>query len=303
MVNFCAIVPFYDDYDAGINLLQRLTEMGVPSIWADGPFTEYYDLHGGSTQSTDGLREAIQKEPNAILIDSNVCYVQDKWNMLLTEAGKQGFQYAFLFGCDELPEGSFEKCVAKIPHSDKPMVYRLYMEEKGNNEGEQFKDHSGPKERIFYRPEGIEVRQLHWAFFDKTVKDAYPIVTTKAPIPHLKFIHNNTVRPKERDKRMQEYQKVRVPGEYRRSRKVIYDVYKSEQITAKLLETLYPDCTITEKTRYNGTKAYVIYGSDDQTPLDDYCSYVKLPFTDGSGLYITKSRIDIKADHQNTSHN
>lgn len=295
MKNYCCIIPFYQDVDAGYELLDTLDIMRCPSIWADGPFTEYHELHGGPVQSDDGLRELIEQSKNTTLLDCGVGYVQDKWNSMLSEAGRQGYEYAFLFGCDELPSGDFEESVNNIPSSPRPMIFRIWMDEKGNNEGERFQDYSGSKERVFFRPGDIEARELHWAFFDRTIKDSYPIVSDKQHVEGVSFIHDNTRRPKDRDRKMQEYQKKRVPQEYKKSIDVINQVHNHNHINIQLLKDRYPGCDIDESRRYDGTQQFKIYGSSEDR-LSDYHSYVKMPFNDGSGLYITKGKIAIQLE-------
>ncbi len=286
--DYCSIVPFYQDRMAGINLFKSLKEHDCPTIWCDGRFKEFQQIND-SDLSTDHFREIIQKEDNMLLVDCPAVEVQKKWSMMFQTAGKLGYKYAFLWGCDEIPVGDFDFCVKNLPEvdPDHPYLFRVTMIEKGKQGF--WKDYDGPKERIFFRPDLIEVRQSHWAFFDKSYVDGYPLLSPPTGEKGLIFYHNNQVRTKERDDMMSSYQKVRVPGERARTMQAIVDNARNKHLTLEILKQVYPIFECKEGKNYEGRQEFRVLGHNPNPALlrEDFQSYVILPTTEG--LYIRKA--------------
>ena len=101
------IIPFYNDFKALQRLLMNLSSKGIPAILFDGRFHSFqrineYDL------STDGSRFLVQSFKDTTLIDKGPCHVDEKFNVLLHEAAKQGYSHCILLGSDEYIEGDIE---------------------------------------------------------------------------------------------------------------------------------------------------------------------------------------------------
>ncbi len=297
---YCAVIPFYQDRQAGEKLFNRLEDMGCPSIWADGRFKEFQPIDN-SDISTDGFRELIESGQHSVLIEAPGWEVQKKWSLMFSHAGLLGYRYAFLFGCDEYPVGDFDLTIDKLPEHDDnvPRLFRIMMKEKGKQGF--WKDYDGPKERLFYRPDLIEVRESHWAFYDKSFKDGYPLLSPPTGESGLIFYHNNQLRDKKRDDLMSAYQKVRVPGERARTMQSIIDNATNKHLTTQILKEIYPYCTVTEEKNYEGKQAFRVLGKANPNVLkSDYQSYVVLPMQGKHGLYIRKCVVSVP-DQFNTN--
>ncbi len=286
--DYCSIVPFYQDRMAGIYLFNKLKEMNCPTIWCDGRFKEFEQIND-SDLSTDGFREIIEKDDSMMLIDCPALEVQEKWSMMFKTAGDLGYKYCFLWGCDEMPMGDFDEVLKNLPEHDpdRPQLYRLMMIEQGKQGF--WKDYDGPKERIFFRPDLIEVRESHWAFFDKTYVDGYPLLSPPLGEKGLIFYHSNKVRSNERDAMMTAYQKVRVPGERSRTMQAIVDNSHNKQLTLEILKEIYPDKKCIEEKTYDDRQAFRVLGGTPNVQLfrDQFQAYVCLPTKEG--LYIRKA--------------
>ena len=274
--------------------------MQCPSIWCDGRFKEFQIINS-SDISTDGFREIIESGNYSQLIEAPGLEVQKKWSLMFKRAGLLGYKYAFLFGCDEYPVGDFDLTIDKLPphDDDSPRLFRIMMKEKGKQGF--WKDYDGPKERLFFRPDLIEVRESHWAFYDKSIKDGYPLLSPPTGESGLIFYHNNQLRDKERDDLMSSYQKVRVPGERARTMQSIIDTAKNKQLSTQTLRELYPQCNISEEKNYEGKQAFRVLGKANPAILRaEYQSYVILPMTGKDGLYIRKAVVSVP-DQFNTN--
>ncbi len=289
---YCAVIPFYEDRKAGEKLFNRLEEMECPSIWCDGRFREFQIING-SDISTDGFREIIEAGKWSKLIEAPGLEVQKKWSLMFKTAGYD-FKYAFLFGCDEYPVGDFDLTIDKLPKhdADSPRLFRIMMKEKGKQGF--WKDYDGPKERLFFRPDLIEVRESHWAFYDRNFKDGYPLLSPPTGESGLIFYHNNQLRDKKRDDLMSSYQKVRVPGERARTMQSIIDNAKNKHLTTVILKELYPFCKVTEEKNYEERQAFRVLGKANPAILRaEYQSYVILPMEGKDGLYIRKCVVSV----------
>lgn len=295
---YCAIIPFYQDGEAGRNLLDRLNDMGCPQIWCDGRFREFQQI-GNSDISTDGFRQAVSDNPLATLIETPGMESNEKLNALFDEAARQGFRYCFLFGCDELPEGDFDTLLDNLPEHDpeNPRIFRLMMIERGKNGF--WKDFNGPKERVFFRPDLLEAKASHWAYFNKNAPDGFPLLSTPKAESGLVFYHNNQLRPKWRDDMMSSYQKLRVPGERERTMQAIVDNAKKKHLDRFILKNMFPKCEIIEEENFEGKQQFKVMGDADKALLSDYQSYVIMPIK--GGLFIRKMKIGVPFQSLNKS--
>ncbi len=265
----------------------------MPSIWCDGRFKEFQAINN-SDLSTDGFPEIIKADANATLISTPGEEVQKKWSKMFQVAGELGYTYAFLFGCDEHPVGDFDSILDALPQhdGDAPRIFRVMMLEKGKQGF--WKDYDGPKERLFFRPDLIEVKESHWAFFDKTMIDGYPLLSPPNAEKGLIFYHDNQLRDPARDALMGEYQKRRVPGERKRTMESIMATASNRHLTTAILRDLYPQCEIKAEENFEGRQQFKVLGKADPSIIRrDYQSYVILPFEGADGLFIRKARVAI----------
>lgn len=290
LMRYCAIVPFYQDEVAGTELLDKLTEMNCSQIWCDGRFKEFQQI-GGSDISTDGLRDKLRDNSLCTLIQTPGGESQEKLTAMFDEAARQNIKYCFLFGCDEIPEGDFDTLLNNLPEHDSknPKIFRLMMIEYGKNGF--WKDFDGPKERVFFRPDLLYVRESHWAYFNKNHIDGFPLLSTPKAEMGLIFYHNNQKRPKWRDEMMSSYQKIRVPGERDRTMQAIVDNAHKHYLDKLILKRLFPECQIIEEENYEGKQQFKIMGNYDIKKLDNYQSYIRMPIK--GGLFIRKMRIGV----------
>ena len=291
MPRFCAIIPFYQDKEAGMNLMEKLNEMNCPQVWCDGRFKEFQQI-GDADISTDGLRELIQANSLATLIETPGLESNQKVTAMFAEAARQKFQYCFLFGCDEVPEGDFDTLLNSLPEHDPehPRIFRLMMLERGKNGF--WKDFNGPKERVFFRPDLVVVKESHWAYFDKSLIDGFPMLSLPTAEKGMIFYHDNKKRPKWRDEMMSAYQKARVPGERRRTLQNIVDNSRNRAVTTDMLRERFPEAKIKRDYAYDGEEQFYVMGKIDINRLSDVGSYVKLPIDGGYFIRKAKVRLD-----------
>lgn len=217
-----AIVLVYQDYDGGKRLVDNLTEYGIHSIWGDGRFKgvsgKEFPQINGSDVSTDGLREYVLSKPNTKWLDIGLCLMEEKHNILYDEAHKAGATHALLLGCDEYLEGDYDLFLKNLDSFDKsyPMVIRVPMVQHHTTvDIDQYK---GFLERIFYLPQFIRTRKIHWTHFC-TLEDGNPdkpnvgMVSFPSPVLGLVIHHDSALREKKRDEMMQTWQRADVEDE------------------------------------------------------------------------------------------
>ena len=202
-MNICVIVPFYQDYNAGVRLYENIHEYGLQSYWADGRFPNFQQINN-SDISTDGLREFIQSKPDAELVtkDEGVDEMFNKLNKLLDSVGEK-YDYVILMGCDELFEGDFDVLLNNLAMYDVgvPALYRVGINETDITDMTR-KD--AGIERVMYKPERFRVNKAHWRYF----VDGIQCLSYEKLIDGVIIKHDRTIRPKKRDDMMNDYQSI-----------------------------------------------------------------------------------------------
>ena len=182
--------------------------MGIPSILSDGRFHNFQKIDE-SDFSTDGSRFLVQSFKNITLINCGPCYVDEKLNVLFHEAAKQGYNHAILLGSDEDIEGDIEllkKELEKFSEKE-PLLISVPFEEKNP------KLDKPPKfiERIFYMPGLIRAKGTYQSFYsaaDQAKGISNPMNSNPVSIDAITIHHDSTIRTKERNELMKNYQKL-----------------------------------------------------------------------------------------------
>jgi len=208
MMKLVAIVPFYNDFKALQRLLMHLSSIGIPSILCDGRFHNFQKIDD-SDISTDGSRFLVQGFKNTTLIDCGPCNVDEKLNALFHEASKQSYSYCILLGSDEDVEGDIELLKKELENisGEKPLLIRVPFEEKNP------KLDKPPSfiERIFYMPGQISAKGNYQSFYsssDQAKGISDPMKSLSVGITAITIHHDSTIRTKERNELMKNYQKL-----------------------------------------------------------------------------------------------
>lgn len=199
-MRICAIIPFYNDFTAGKRLYQHLHKHDIYSIWADGRFHNFKQING-SNSSTDELPGFLKLRYDVEVMDVGLCQMYEKLNRLFERAGSLCYDYCFLFGCDEYPDGDFEILLQNLEmfNVGEAAYYRVNVDVK--NPLERFNKDNG-LERIFYKPEKFTVHKAHWYYhIDGKVATSIEYI-----IKGVIIIHDEYVRTPERNQMMSDYQ-------------------------------------------------------------------------------------------------
>ncbi|KKM79789.1 hypothetical protein LCGC14_1346310, partial [marine sediment metagenome] len=113
-------------------------------------------------------------------------------------------------------------------------------------------------ERIFIHPNRVKIKNTHWSFFiDNSDK---PNRSSEESVKGVTIIHDQSVRDKDRDDMMNEYQKKQRLDE--RENYYIHSKGLESTPTLEGLLKLFPNCRSIDKGRY-----FIIQGDFDITKL------------------------------------
>lgn len=207
MISPVAIIPFYNDFKALQRLLMHLSSMSLPAVLCDGRFHSFKKIDN-SDFSTDGSRFLITGFKSTTLINCGPCYVDEKINKLFHEAAKQGYSHAILLGCDEYPDGDLKLLLENLENlnQSEPMIIKVPFIDK------QGKSHQKNNfiERIIFMPGLVRAKGSHNTFFSAVdqVRSIYDTMRPyDSPIEGISIFHDNSIRNKERNELMLDYQK------------------------------------------------------------------------------------------------
>lgn len=245
-----AIIQTYNDFQGVKRLHSKLKKYGISSIWGDGRFPDFEKIND-SDLSSDGTRDYLLAQNDTKVMYYPKMYEYDKLTKLLHTAGNMAYKYAILFGCDEYPIGDFDELIKNLKHEDKPNVCRLKLtkeSEKDNN------THPADYvERVFVYPQRISVKTTHWSYY--TDDGSKAIISDKKIIEGIIVHHNQSIRPKEREGLMSEYQVKQFTNE--RSGFFAKALGIDSKPSMKGLEILFPDNEIIEHERHFSIKGKV----------------------------------------------
>lgn len=207
-IRIVVLVPFYNEFKALQRLLLHLSKMNLSSILCDGRFHNFQKVDE-SDFSTDGSRFLVQGFKNTNLIDCGPCYVDEKFNMLFHEAAKQGYTHCILLGSDEDIEGDIELLKKELVQisNDEPLLISVPFDEKNP----KLDKPPSSIERIFFMPGLIRANGNYQSFYSaadqaKGVSD--PMKSNLVNINSITIHHDSTIRTKERNELMKNYQKL-----------------------------------------------------------------------------------------------
>jgi len=208
MDKIVAIIPFYNDFKALQRLLLSISSMNIPSIFCDGRFHDFKKIND-SDFSTDGSRFLTLGFKKTKLIDCGPCYIEEKINKLFHEASKLGYSHTLLIGCDEYLKGDLKLLQQNLKNFDQkePMIIRMPFQEHSTNEKLNRKDLF--IERIFFMPGLIRARGSHRLFYsaiDQAKGKKQSMQSSPSTISSVTLHHDNTIRTKDRNELMLEYQ-------------------------------------------------------------------------------------------------
>ena len=236
----------------------KLKEHKIRSIWADGRFLEFQQINQ-SDNSTDGSIEYLNEQPDTFVYEYGLCREYDKISFLMNLAGDVGYKYVIMFGCDEYPEGDFRQLLSNLSKlKDEPAVYRVPFKVHENDTTNKPLSKNNQVERIFIHPNRIKVKNTHWSFFiDDSDK---PNRSSEESVKGITIVHDQSIRDKDRDKMMTEYQKKQYMDE--RQNYYIHDKGLDPKPTIQGLVRLFPLCKVIDRKRY-----FLIKGNYNITKL------------------------------------
>jgi len=206
MISLVAIIPFYNEFKALQRLLMHLSSMNIPSILCDGRFHGFKKIDN-SDFSTDGSRFLITGFKSTTFINCGPCYVDEKINKLFHEAAKQGFSHAILLGCDEYPDGDLKLLLENLENlnGSEPMIIKVPF---NDIQGKQHQKNNFI-ERLIFMPGLVRAKGSHNTFFsavDQIRGISDTMRPNSSPIEGISIYHDNSIRNKERNELMQDYQ-------------------------------------------------------------------------------------------------
>lgn len=206
---FVALVNFYQDRKGGSRLLRNLDSMEIPSIWFDGA-VETFPLINNCESSTDGLPKEILSYKRTHLISGDKGTIARGRTRMLKMAATLGYEFALIIDCDEYLEGDvdlFESNLLRMVGIE-PRVYSVpFIEHNPNPKLPSTR--ADIVERIVYKPQFVSVQKAHYGFFH-SLYGTDVAIDPKTPVVFGLTIHqDDTVRDKERNEMMDEYQQKR----------------------------------------------------------------------------------------------
>lgn len=207
-MSLVVIIPFYNEFKPLQRLLLRLSSMKLSSILCDGRFHNFKKINN-SDKSTDGSRFLIHGFKNAKLIDCPPCNVEEKFTRLLHEASRDGYSSALLLGCDEYIVGDIEiltKSLESFEQKNPTIIKALFIDHTTDT-----KKDSQLIDRIFIMPDQIKANTHNEFYLIGNLKNrsGKKIEAHPKPIKGITIHHDNTIRTKERNELMKEYQNSR----------------------------------------------------------------------------------------------
>lgn len=232
-------IPVYNDLIALKHNLKKLDKLGLKALVVDGRFTDFPQINNDD-YSSDGLQEFIQDtildNPHSFDIHKP-CREQDKLNYAMRQAFSDLYCKVFMYiGADAYLQGDIDEFLINLTRQYErfvtgPAILQILTEE--TQPGAKWNNTATRQPRILLNYHLMEARHTHWAMFEKGAPDDMPLEHQQVVVEGLKIIHDNTIRPKERDDLMTAYQNTNVLRERRmfmnHIAKKAYDTVKLER--------------------------------------------------------------------------
>lgn len=214
-MRLAAVIGFYFDGIAGKRLLKNLTELNIPSLWADGRVHGFARIES-SDLSRDGFPEIIQDTPNAKLFSVGYTYPQKETGpqFLFKKAAELNYDTVMVLGCDEYITGNWKKALKDLEQRCKGDIPRRFHVRLDNRSKQQkYNDYPGTMGRFYYLPSRIYRRFSHygWCYTHNGREEL--LVAEHPPIKGITLVHDDSIRPAWRNELMDQYQAKCVPVE------------------------------------------------------------------------------------------
>jgi hypothetical protein len=199
-------ITFYEDVQGIERLLSSLRSLDINKILAiDG---RYPGFHSPSDLSTDGSRECFRGYHNAVLVDYPATQIK-KRNKYLELSKVYGLDFLLILDSDEyIEEGGnwslFKHACEESVRLDE-YQYRIY-DVRYQNEMEW---DLGERPRVWFKPWQIryDVKHYRWIIRAKCKdRPVYEGNCGRRLLPGITIKHQRSIRPKERNKAMDDYE-------------------------------------------------------------------------------------------------
>jgi hypothetical protein len=207
-------VPVYNDAEALERNLTYLDKIGIKALVIDGRFTDFPQINDNDV-STDETFEVATKH-GAHYVMAHPMREQEKFNLALEIARERGHEVFMYCGADTYYEADVNEFMINLQrfyeqYVTTPTQLMVFTEElqpdsKWNNTGTR-------QPRIILNYWKMEARHLHWTMYEKGAPDTQPLSPITELVDGIKLYHDNSIRPKERDDMMTDYQNHNVPRE------------------------------------------------------------------------------------------
>lgn len=202
-IRITSIIPFYNEFKPLQRLLLHMSSMKISTIFCDGRFHRYQKLND-SDISKDGSRFLVTSYKNTILIDCDPCFIEEKINKLFQEAFKNDFTHVMLLGSDEYLEGDYDLFLNNLEKTD--FKESTILKVPFVDHDEKFAKPESYIERIFYHPGDIIAKSIN-SFYHSS-KPSQKVNSYHKVIEGISIHHDNSIRKKDRNDLMREYQKL-----------------------------------------------------------------------------------------------
>jgi hypothetical protein len=207
-------IPVYNDNEALTRNLSKLERLGLKALVVDGRFKDFPQIKGSdySGMTTKMLVDGRGHHFYALEPKRE----EEKLNYAMRIAHKLGYKVFMYIGADAYLEGDINEFLINLTRQYERFVVgatMLQIEAVETQPDAKWNNTSSRQPRILLNYNEMEARHLHWTMFEKGAPDDTPLAGQQIIVEGLKIIHDNTIRPKERDDMMTKYQDTNVPRE------------------------------------------------------------------------------------------
>lgn len=283
----CAYFPVYEDVDALRFSIKKTKEYGITTIiTVDGPF---HGFEHKFLKSKDGSLDFLKKE-GCIVLQSGLCYEQDKLNMAFHEAARLGFDYVLLLGADEWPEGNIQEFISRLDNLHKDHTPKIpYIAVKEHQPKSKWNRDIQESPKVFIEPMFIRARYTHWCYYIYNQRTAF----TECVVPGIIVHHDDSIRPKSRNNLMDKFQDNNVTRESGIMAKleIIQDDDRRQEISYGVLIHDFSTPKVKERVMENGVTEWIITGFvHEQKKLILENGYKVHTWTDSEGYHVIPFR-------------
>lgn len=181
-------------------------QVDAPVLYFDGRFPDFQQING-SDFSTDGSNELIDSLPNAQRFKF-AGYITEKLTYLFKTAGAQGYDALLLLSCDEWIAGDWGQFCQDIEAFVKSGDTRKLLNVKFTVLSGDPRTDMQAKPRLFIDPDRFSVQDRHWMYYFDGKLLTFETTAPVADVEGIGIMHDNRIRPKERDDMMTQYQQI-----------------------------------------------------------------------------------------------